>query len=491
MNKNVMTKNWAIFGLSLLFSSSAVAQTPPANTSQSATIHTHGDGPFFQLSLPQNIYPKSSFADLRELRIRNANGEFVSYAWKQTDPIPPQWDSRDVPIFPITDPTPSASEISAQLNQNSDGSLSAKIALKAKDEKTQPQQIQSWIIDTSQIKGQLLQAHFTIPNEANAMFPYTLEQSDDLLHWRTIATHQQLIQLKYQDKLIQNLELGLNQISTRYLRLRWDDPKQNVLIEKVIIVSQALSNRPPLLEWSARIKAKSCTLLFCDYALPPHTPIDALRISLNENNTLAQVTIQGLNSHVKDYHRLHDRNPLFLLRHQRQAITAPNMQEAWIQESTVFRLSLANGEAISPDLAMDGNVYEALRLRHYQSIANLGQTPPEIQIASIPRQLVFLAHGAAPYTLEWGNAQSSYTKQGAPIALSILIPQRFLADVIKEDTAEVQIPINTNTTANPQALPTPPKAPRWWLWASLGLALILLSAMIVSLFRTMRAKTLD
>jgi hypothetical protein len=211
---------------------------------------------------------------------------------------------------------------------------------------------------------------------------------------------------------------------------------------------------------------------------------------LKEANTLVSLSIFGQlagGSAVSGYR--HHHNPLYplhVLRHQRRVAEVQADRQVWLNESLVYRLSLPNGEVTSADLLMDGGSYKGLRLQTEGTISMLGKVPPDIQIASLPRRLVFLARGAPPYKLEWGKENA----EGAALSIQALIPKVDIRKPIIADVASVEIVESAIASPAPakQAEPAPPKEQQPWLWAALVGGLALLAAMVWSLMKNMSAE---
>jgi hypothetical protein len=131
---------------------------------------------------------------------------------------------------------------------------------------------------------------------------------------------------------------------------------------------------------------------------------------------------------------------------------------------------------------MPGGRYSHLRLQPAGGIAQLGQPAPSIRIAARPASLVFLARGAGPYRLAWGQ-----TTPAAALALSELMPGRSAGDALPELTARIAPATAPPASAAPSStasapMPTVP-ARKLWLWGVLVAALGLLAAMAWTLLR--------
>ena len=242
------------------------------------------------------------------------------------------------------------------------------------------------------------------------------------------------------------------------------------------------------MQWSAPIAATTCGENHCDYLTPAKTPIDSLRVTLSDPNSLASVTLLGQlarqNAPAPRYHR----NPLYILRHKRPASADGTPAGQWIPfaQTVIYRLKLANGELRSDDLAMDGSLYTRLRLQTQGPISLLGQAPPRIEVASIPRSLIFLGRGSPPFTLHWGVDE----KQGQALPLATLIPAYRPEAQITASNATVDLPLPkpdplaTKDNAKAQA-EAPKPAQKGLLWAALGAGLLLLAGLAWSLLKAM------
>jgi hypothetical protein len=454
-----------------------------------ASISVSGAGPFYRLSLPVTIYPTAARTDLTDVRIRNASGNFVPYAWLYDETSTPQVLSDAVAIFPIA--TPSGSEantftdMSVEFKQNKDGSL---VSIQTKSRGTIDRN-NGWILDVSQINRNLLQARFEVDENVEGFFSLSVDVSEDLNHWRTLSNDEQIVVLKRQGDTIEKLNVNLSNVRTKYLRISRLNDSHILSIKSVVIDSMQDSEAPVPLQWSAAISAHSCAENYCDYLLPAKTPVDSLRINLNELNTLAPISVFGKSEVKADEHFSRRHHPLYLLRRMRQPPVAQNQNDVFLAQAVVYRLTQNNREVRSENLAMDGRVYTSLRLQTQGSMAILGQVAPSIEVASTPRSLIFLGQGAAPYSLVWGRDEKPFSA----LALATLVPGYRADKPIIADVASVDIPLkieSINTVASKKReLGKSEKAQdfdkKLWLWGALVGGILLLAGMVLSLFKTM------
>jgi hypothetical protein len=466
-----------------------------AQEAVTAPIALQGIGPYHRLALPAAIYGLAAYSDLRDLRIRNAAGQAVPYAWLRNEAATPRTASQRVPIFalPGTGASTAASDALLAFKVRADGSLVlAKAAAQAPGDATQ------WLIDVSQVAGNLLQARFEVAPGTHGLFAFTLEASDDMRQWHLVGGQEQLVLLNRDNEKIERLAVDLGSIRARFLRLRWTNPRQGAVLTGVGVDSVQELEPMDALEWSGALKPERCGFDHCDYRLPRGLPAQSIQIALAESNTLAKIQILGLLDAVAGSATpaRPPRNPLYALRHQRkQPSTTVAPEEILLVDTVVYRLTQADGEARSPVLSLDGEVYPRLRLRTKGPFGVMGATPPTIDVATIPRTLVFLAQGQAPFSLAWSATALAVTPallaNGAPIALATLVPAYVPGKQLAADSAFVTLTsapqvLGVSSPASAATMSNDSKIPqrKFWLWAALGFGLLLLAGMARSLFKT-------
>jgi len=455
-------------------------------------ISLQGAGPYYRLTLPAALYGRAAYTDLRDLRIRNASGNAVPYGWLHEEIATPRSASQKVPIFAVpagAGQAPADALLSFQLR--GDGSLQlVKPAAPATG-------AVPWLIDVSQVRGNLLQARLEVAAGTHGVFAYRLEASNDLRSWRPVGGEEQLVKLSHNNQSLERLAVDLGGLRARFLRLRWTDATQGAQLTAVNIDSVEAAEAAAPQEWSEAIRPERCEASHCDYLLPRGLPARSLRIALADTNTLAQLEVLGLPDPapaaaaqpvLRPPH-----NPLYALRRHRnetRPTAAPG--EIRLADSVVYRLTQGSAEARSPDIALDGAVYPRLRLRTAGPVALLGATPPVIAVATTPRTVVFLAQGQPPFTLNWKtSAEPNATPaSGAALPLATLIPAYSGNKPVAADPASVTL---ATQAAAPAAPPAPvaatadsPAKRSAWLWAVLAIGLLLLAGMAWSLFASMK-----
>ena len=464
------------------------AGAPVATAEQKAPIAIANGGPYYRLDLPVTIYATAANSDLSDVRVRNGVGSLVPHAWLTGTETETQVDSSPVPFFAVPVPArgKTQEDLTLVFKRTTAGTLVIPKTIKTDPERTTT----DWIVDAGRVQGHFLQLRLTLEAQAEGLFPLRVEASDDLRHWRTVTGDAQIAVLRHGSERVEQLDVELHETRTRFLRLRWLDETLAPALTAVTLDSVRHHEAVPPLQWSAPIPA-SCGENYCDYAVPARMPLESLRVHLAEPNTLARIAVSGFAPVGAIPNAPHRHNPLYVLRHKRHAAsTSAESGESMIAASVAYRLEQGRGEVRSQDIALDGRVYQRLRLRTDGPIAQLGKPPPAITIAAAPRSLVFLGQGGGPFTLHWGV----HEPHGRAAPLSLIAPgyrpgQRDFAALARVDIPAPppeEKPVAVDVAKEPE--PVPAMNRKIWLWGALAAGLLVLAAMAWSLFRGMEGK---
>ncbi len=441
-----------------LWSASALAGEAPLALEGSAAYH--------RLNVPLAVLAQTSSPDLRDIRVLNARGEPVPYAWAD-EPARPVSEEREqrVPFFQA----PAAASATTAAQQG------------------------GWVIDVRGVNGALLELALSVSPQTHGLYDFVLEYSDNLQRWRTHLHQAQLLSLQHQGLRLEHTRFDLGGLRARYLRLRPATGSQPPPLTGARVRSVSHYQAAPPLQWSDAIAPKQCTPQYCDYLLPRHLPLEQLEWQLADANTLASVDVlaQYDNSVAPNAqtprHRHHLRGHLHGLRDK----TAPDPSgtastPVWsaLTRTTAYWLRLPQGEVRSQPLVLDAGLVTQLRLQPAGGMVQLGAKPPTLRVGARAASLVFLARQPAPYRLAWGG-------EATPTALTLaqLMPTRQVNDALPAETASVVMPALPAVVAAPAsaaasaAAPAPVPSRKFWLWAVLLGALGLMGLMAWSLLR--------
>ena len=460
----------------------------------SAPLQLRGPGPYYRVALPAALYPLAQDAELSDLRVRSTQGAPLPWAWADAvGEAPPAIRRLSVPLFPLaTAAQPSATADAALLLQvRPDGTLAWR-----QPPTTQPQ-TKDWVIDTHAARGNLLSLTLQLAPQAQGLFSFSLEHSDDLRQWHMALPQASVAQLSHQGQALQQSEIDLGGLRARYLRLRalGEGSAPALQSAEVQAYEQVLPSPPPL-QWQAATLI-GCEPRACTWQLPAHLPLDAVRLGLAQPNTVATVTLMG-ETDVTLVPGTQPRRHRLFTRHRDSAQVAlppgSGLQRHALLSTTVYRLNLpGQPERHSPDLSLDGNAYNRLRLEARHSTQEWGTTPPLLSLGTRSREIILLARDANNATLSWGDAKAT----GIPMPLAQLMP---LGATQATGSGSVSLPAaaqspgpapkpqpTEQSPTSAKAAPASPHTP--WLWAALVGGLLLLAGMAYSLLKAMPNRT--
>ena len=141
-----------------------------------ARLALPGAGPYYTLRLPIALQSAAARADLDDLRVRNAAGETMAFAW----------------VVPATGETPVQQQVAATLYKvppppATTGSGAAGGTPAA-----------AWIVDTRDARSDLDRLDLVLAPGAQGVFALSVEASDDLQDWRLVQPRAALVRLRPQ-----------------------------------------------------------------------------------------------------------------------------------------------------------------------------------------------------------------------------------------------------------------------------------------------------
>ena len=482
---HTLLRSTAFFAAAL---AAAMAQAAPG----SAALQLEGSGPYFRLTLPASLHTLAKDPELSDLRVRNADGLPLPWAWQGEEVPTPSTRTTAARLYSV------AAQARVTLRKNdtglricADGSLALQ-----REPFILPPPMVDWIVDAHDAPGNLLRLRVQLAPDAQGLFPLSVEGSDDLSHWQELASEVAVLQIRNADQTLRQDLIDLGGARARYLRLHWLQPAQAPALQGAELESFEQAVPPaPALQWTEAWAPQQCDASACTWRLPAGLPVDALRVELAETNTVAPLRILGESpASVGEpvYHRHH--HPLHGLRHRERqaapATSAGSLQRSLLADTVVWRLTPAGlPENTTPALMLDGSHHMQLRIEARHAVSEWGATPPRIRIGTRGRSITFLARGAGPLALAWGGDKP----EGAAVSQAMLMPAGKLGEMgtARVDLPAVSLPATTAVTANsgsPAVAAQDATDHKPWLWAALGAGLLLLAGMAASLLKQLKTK---
>ena len=464
--------------MALAFARAGLAAPPDAATV--LPLRLAGDGPFYVLDIDAQARRLSTSPGLVDLRVRNAAGETMAFAWVETTTPPPAPQQVAARLYKV--PMPPSDEASAN---------TAGASLR-----------QAWIVDTKDVNDDLLRLDLALESGTQGVYTLRIEAGDDLQHWRTLQEDAQLVQLQAlpqvgtagalatladRERLSAN-GIDLDHVPARYLRLTTARRSAIPPLVSASVTRVPHGPAPAPLEWSAAIAASGCEESSCDYPLPRNTAVASVQVMPAEIDTNAQVMVLGQidTGRLPMPRRSLLRGSLHALRLKAEhSVETAGLAWESAAVANVYWLSQPAGapDLHSPPLRLDGTTWQALRVETFGPISQLGHAAPTIRIGVHRRQLVFVARGAGPFALVRARAGES----SAPMSLDALMPGHAADAALPAASASIAplataaAPPSTASASAPlSAVPTSRSA---WLWAALLAGVAMMGAMAWSLLR--------
>jgi len=438
--------------LCLLASVGAAAQERPDQFAYSVPLELSEGSALYQIELPRSVYEGVTRGDLGDVRIFNGQGEVVPHAWEPrpapgTEPAP--WV--EVPFFPLRGkPGTPAEHLDIRAQRSASGTIVRIVS--SETGKTAPALL-GYLVDATAFKRPMHALELDWRESGEGLSGnLRVEASDDLQRWRTLVPAAPLLSLEFGGHKLQRKTVDLPAAQYKYLRLSWPAGQEPIELTHLSIrPSDTLLE--PARQWKqVPVRAADKT---GDYRFEPggHIPVDRLRVTLPEVNTLVPAQVLARNA---------DDQPWQIL-----------------ASGVLYRLTHEGREVVNADLSLGRSDWQQWLLRIDPRGGGLGSGVPEIEVGWVPRQLVFVARGRGPFSLAYGNARAD----PADLAIQTLVPGWRSDAELKAATATAG---PQQMLAGPRALRTAPDYKTWALWGSLVLGVVLLGWMAWVLARELR-----
>lgn len=425
---NIMMR---LFSLLLMFMPCAQADSIGDYRYQMPLIPVH-EGGQHRLELPLQVYLYASQADLTDLRLFNAAGDKLPYAFftqspatlAKPAPLPLNW-------FALTDTLDPSVTMTVALEP--DGTLTAirnnaPVAL-----------ARYYLIDASGIGTAIDAMQIEAEADDNALRHLSVEGSDDLRNWRAIMNGSPWLSVHSGTLQLNRKRIEFSPVRCKYYRLSWDDHPATV---SRILVEAVTGNAPPhYLHHTLNISQNPAGSADYQFELPPAITPERLRLILPLVDTVASAIISARHTEKDSW--------------------------ATLAAATFYRIKRDNSELESQAVSLPGIQAHYWRV-HLEGNSRELPATLQLDIGWRPLQLVFLASGSGPYTLAFGN------RKVKPVAfpLSVLLPGFMAGDELKLPEASTGALITSSAPADLEQYEIEWR--QWALWGILitGVALL-------------------
>lgn len=449
--------------LLLALASAAVgAQDRLSDHPYSAPVVADGAASHYRFALPPAAYRGASRRDLGDLRVFNAAGEPVPYAFAPRESQPAAPMVRSVNLFPLHgDREKGLASTNVRVQRTQHGTLvnvSVSDAVPAARRK-----LIGYIVDTSELKTPQEALVFSWQAHQGFSGHARVEGSEDLKSWHSLATHAPILFLEHAGARLERNRVELAGTRAKYLRISFQGVAPDFQLKEVRVELRP-DKTEPAREWAslAAVPGKAPGELLVD--TEGHFPVDRLRFVLPQPNTVAQIRL----------------------------FTRERAEDPWraAASATAYRLATDGGDLTNPDIRVAANVDRYWRLLVDQKGGGFGAGGVRLQVGWLPHEVVFAARGAGPFTLAYGN---KIAKAGA-LPVSAVLPGDEAQQAVAAKPAKLG-EVSGAAAAAPsffsdpvrflRALADNREAKKWTLWAALLAGVLLLGWMALRLLRDM------
>jgi hypothetical protein len=435
----------------------AAAADRPQDYAAVATVATGAPDGLQRLPLPLPVLQQSRSAGLADVHVFNADGERLAAAFVPSRPEAPARDA-SLPLFAW--PAPSSNANAASGVRVDVDAAGAVVRVHGAPAAATPGPPREWLLDASSRRDdeQLVELALQWDGaSAGLTRKATLEGSDDLSRWQTLA-HATLVDLASPGGarvLRDRIAPQVPQRTPRYLRLRLDEG----LALRAATARWRGAAAAPLDRAHVRFERPAAASEAPSWELDLHAAIALRRIavSLPQENTVAVVWLEQRNEG----------------------------DSAWrgVGRHTLYRLAKDGAELVSPPLEVAAGPARHWRLRPEPGGSGLDAPALVAEVQWPQAGLVFLARGARPLQLAVGRERMP----ADAMTLDSLIPGY-------RPGAETQLPQAVVEALRPQAQARsslverirsagPEEQRRWMLWAVLCGGVAVLAWLARGLFK--------
>ena len=413
------------------------AELHPEDFAYGMPLESRGAGTAYRFTVPVEVFMKVAHEDLRDLRVFNARGEVVPYELLQAPAKPTSRPpGPSLPLFPLHGEA-RASLNGVRVTIHSEGtSVDLHTAGAAPD----PQVITSYVIDARGISEPLsgLQVHWAdgAPEFSGSV---RIESSDDLGSWRVVKGEAPVIHLLTGGSELIQSRLEFPSTKAKFWRLTWvgkTAPFELASVTAEPALSQPIPSQSTVTASGSRLTGKENALSF---DLGAQLPVTQVNLLLPESNSVVKME---------------------LLSRARPA-------DSWrpVTQGEFYRVSGGTSDHNNEPIRIPTDTDRFWLIRQAQPTSPIGDV--RLQGSWDAIDVVFLAQGAGPFLLAYGNASAS----ASSVALEPLIKG---VPVVPSETGPSYVLGGT------ERLRAPPRTVPWRmaaLWSALGLGVLLLAWM--------------
>ena len=438
----------------------ADAPLQPADFAYGMVLRTDGNDGVYKVSVPLEVYQVIRYADLRDIRVFNADGEVVPHVvTRSAGAVSVKSESIELPRFPVYAAAQSKlGDLDLKIKRDSEGAV---INLNNRSSVAGQNRLVGYLLDGSKVRPAIKEIELQWSDSvASYVGSVTLEASDDLATWRTLAKDAPITRMKFGDHVLDQRRVKFTPSPLIYLRISGDVTREKEMplpeLTRVLAIPADMSAETPRTWATIAAQRDANKPGEYEFNIGAQVPIDRLHINLPQMNTLVQAEL----------------------------LARGGEKESWqnVAKTTAYRITQNSRQFNSDDLQINRDARRHWLLRVAQQGGGLGKDNPSLKAGWLADQILFLARGRGPFQLAYG-AQG--VKSGE-VAISALMAVGDGGIHAQSATLGSQIALGGDARLAAVADAFPWK--KWTLWGVLGLGVILMGWMALRLLGLMNEK---
>lgn len=451
-----------IAALSLLLCAGiAGAQERASQFAHGAGITVEGSESHYRFALPAAAYMGIARRDLGDVRVFNGVGEAVPYAFVPLKPKTIAPDVRPARLYPLYgEENKGLDGVGMRLEQTARGTVvhvDSRSGLRPAARK-----LLGYLVDAGEDPPPL--AALVLDWQVREGFTgfARVEASEDLKHWRPLVEAAPVVFLEHEGTRLEQKRIEVSSAKRRYLRLSFTSVPSDFALKQVGLELRS-DLRQPDRDWlgtPGTLDARRPGEYVFDTG--GHFPVDRLRFSLPQPNTVAQA----------------------------QMLVRDRPEDAWqpVITAMLYRLRRDSRDIVNPEVVVPADTRRYWLLKVDQRGGGLGAGEVRLEFGWIPHELVFAARGTSPFSLAYGMK----TAKPSAMPIAAVVPgyksdEPLAARVVtvsvealrgREQPSFLKDPVSFARAAVESG-----EAKKWALWAALVAGVLILGWMAFALLR--------
>ncbi len=356
------------------------AEPPLEQFAASFDIQTTTAGPYFRVALPADVFRYSRTPDLADLRVFNAAGEQLPFALYAPSAAQPEESAVTLPVLPIETAVQQAAVAGGRLEIRQRGGATTVVIEGDSKAQSESARVAAYLLDARDVEARAVALELDADFERAKLVPITVQASRDLKSWRTLAAREPLFRLGQgtTENVRTTVRLARGDVlDGEFLRLTWSESARFELRAATLKTLPAQSVPPPPSVAIALGVPVSFSAREAQWQISTPLRFSQLDLRAAETNTLAPVTVMA----------------------------RTRIGEPWraIGRGVMYRIESNGDERVNPALQVSAGSYAEIKLVLDEAAPTFGAAPPAVALRLPPREIAFLARGAAPYRLMIGH----------------------------------------------------------------------------------------